>query len=61
MRGREAIRIGRAAAGTLSIVDISWCDIRLAQRDHASTSVEGIAEAVSWGLLRRIHSAKVNK
>lgn len=41
---REAIRIGRAAAGAVGAVDVSWGDVRLAEGDHAATGIQGVAK-----------------
>ena len=55
----EAVRVGRTSTGSLGTVDISGRNIRLAERNHSATGIEGIAEAVAWRLGG--YSAKVNK
>lgn len=57
--GGEAIGVGRTSTGPLRTVDIPGRNVRLAERDHAATGVEGIAEAGAWRL--RGHSAKVDE
>jgi len=57
----ETVRVGRAASGTLSAVDIPRCDIRLAQGNHAPACVERIAEAIAGSLLWDVHCLVVGR